>query len=262
MIKLVSESLNLDIDTLSTDILSFSDKLKLIWKKYAYFISRRLGFNLLNKGVFLSQEFYFPNKYGYVGIQRIIVDSDYLVEALPQRLNILDIGAHAGEFSFFAKNFLKAKKIISVEPYSKVYEILELNKPKDNYRYAVTSKKNAILNLSEISSQLNSLKSDKARNQKGMEKVPTIKLSELLKKEKTKFNLLKIDTEGTEIDVLKSGGKSLKEFKYLLIEVELKDDYFEKFKEILEIAEGFKLKTIGKFGEGERSVDLVFEKVQ
>lgn len=259
MISLVIESIKLDVGTLGLNFLTISDRFFLIAKKYAYFIRQLFSKKSENKGNFQGQEFYFPNKYGYVGLQRILVDSTFLSGVIPEEMNVLDIGAHAGEFAFFAKNVLKASKVTSIEPFSKTFDILKKNN-NNAYRYAITTKKSATLKLSKTSSQLNSLNTDPSRKQEGVEKVPVIKLSQFLTKHDENFDLLKIDTEGTELDVLNSAGNSLLKFKYILIEIEMGKDYFDKIKTVLDILKGYEMKTIGKYGKNQRSVDVLFVK--
>lgn len=256
--KLVFESLKLDLSLLIRVPVPFLRKLELIYKKYIYFMLRIIGFNKENKGKFLGRVFYFPNKYGYVGLERIIADNAFLTEFLPEGLSVLDIGAHAGEFAFFSRKILHAREVVCVEPFSKAFEVL-LKNNLSAYRYAITNKKTAYLNISGISSQLNSIYSDETRDQKAKEKVPVIRLDNLLDKigKDASFDLLKIDTEGAELEVLQTAGDTLSSFKYILLEVELDQEHFSKLQQVLNIAKGFKLLTLGEYRRGNRSIDIL-----
>lgn len=254
---LISQSVSLDIQLLRVNNLAFSNKLKLFIKKYLYFLSRILRLNNQNKGSFLGQTVYFPNSFGYVGLQRVITSNDYIIQHLPKNISVLDIGAHAGEFAFFAKNFLKANKIVSIEPYKKVFEILNKNNPyNENINTAISSTNKHKLYISSISSQLNSLNKDTSRSQVQEVDVQTTKLEEL--KIDFNFDLLKIDTEGSEIDVLESGISILNNFKFILIEAEVPGNFTKLVKLVSDA--GFKTIAVGNYHQSDRSIDLVFTK--
>lgn len=260
--NLVQESLKLDYALFTHTSLTVSQKVKLVGKKYLYFFARLFGLNRENAGYFLGRKVYFPNKYGYVGLQRVLVDNAFLTNHLPKNLRVLDIGAHAGEFEFFATKILKAESVLSIEPFSRTFKVLKRNNPNAK-RCAVTNSKTAVLNISEISSQLNSLYKDETRGQGKVEEVPVIKLDDLIKQSKvTDFDLLKIDAEGAEVDILESGGKVLNKFNYILVEVELHEGHFDRLQTVLAILEDFKIITIGEFKFGDRSIDILLQRTK
>lgn len=260
--NLVQESLKLDYALFAHTSLPVSQKIKLVGKKYLYFFARLFGLNRKNFGHFLGRKFYFSNKYGYVGLQRVLVDNAFLTNHLPENLRILDIGAHAGEFEFFATKILKAKSVLSIEPFSQTFRVLKRNNPNAK-RHAVTTSKTAVLNISEISSQLNSLYKDATRGQGEVEEVPVIRLDDLLKKlQEADFDLLKIDAEGAEVDILESCGKVLSKFKYILVEVELHEGNFDKLQTVLAMLGNFRIITIGEFKFGSRSIDILLTKTK
>lgn len=260
---LIKESLNLDLKFILISEISVLKRFELLFKKYVYFIIRLLGRNKTNVGKFLGKNFIFPNKYGYVGLQRVIVDNVFLKKHLPEGICALDIGAHAGEFAFFLDSIIKAKKVISVEPFKDTFEILQKNHPKnENHQFAITNEKDSQLYISEISSQLNSLFPDDKRKQNSKVKVPTISLSTFVNKNaKSGFDLLKIDTEGSEYDVLVSGLDVIGKFKYLLVEIELERVGYLKILELLCGQKHFKLIAMGDYKQGQRAVDVLLEKI-
>jgi len=231
----------------------------LVIKKYIYLFIAFLGL-ARKQGKFLGKTFHFINKFGYVGLQRIFTDNDYLKEHLPEGLTVLDVGAHIGEFAFFSNNHLKAKFVVSVEPFSKSFQLLERNNPGKNFEYAITSKNIDKMYVSEISTQLNSLYSDSTRKQTRAVKIRPIKLKDFLKTEcpGIKFDLLKIDTEGSEYDVLKSGEDVIKNFKYILVEVKMDASNFQNITNLLNKVGGFELLAMSNYKQGQRSVDMLF----
>jgi FkbM family methyltransferase len=260
--NLIKESLNLDFKFLLIREIGLFDRLGLIIKKYLYFIVRAFGRNKTNTGRFLGKNFIFPNKYGYVGLERVIVDNIFLKKHLPQGINVLDIGAHAGEFAFFLDRIIKASKVVSVEPFKNVFELLKKNHPQNhNYQYAITSEKNLELYISDISTQLNSLYPDESRKQTAKVKVPTISLKDFIHQNiKGEYDLLKIDTEGSEYNILKSGLEELSKFNYLLVEIELEREGYLKIVELLCGQNNYKLIAMGNYKQGQRAVDVLVKK--
>jgi FkbM family methyltransferase len=260
---LIKESLNLDFKFLLIKELKILNRFELLLKKYLYFIIRLIGGNKSNTGKFLGKPFTFPNKFGYVGLQRVIVDNIFLKKHLPEGINCLDIGAHAGEFAFFLGNVIKADKVVSVEPFIDTFKLLNENHPKNqNFQYAITNEKDVQLYISEISTQLNSLFPDESRKQNSKVKVPSIPLGKFVNENiKDKIDLLKIDTEGSEYNVLQSGINVIDNFEYLLVEIELEREGYLKILELLCGQNNFKLIAMGDYKQGQRAVDVLVKKI-
>lgn len=257
--NLIKESLTLDFVLLKDVHLPSKRKLELLIKKYLYLFISFVGL-ARKQGKFLGKDFYFINKFGYVGLQRIFTDNDYLKKYLPEGLRVLDIGAHIGEFAFFSSNHLKAKFVVSVEPFSKSFQILEQNNPGKNFEYAITSKNIDKMYISEISTQLNSLYKDSTRKQTKEVKIQPVKLTEFLKNDcsEIKFDLLKIDTEGSEFDVLESGLEVINSFKYILVEIKMEASNFQNITNLLNKVGGYELLAMSNYKQGQRSVDMLF----
>jgi len=156
--------------------------------------------------------------------------------------NVVDIGAHKGEFLKHIKKIKSIRKVYSLEPQKKVYE--ELLKEIDNKKYfayniAISNrngKQKMQINDFSMTSTLSKVNENsiyyKIKNfiignkKKKFEYIKTEKLDLFTKKRKLKkIDLLKIDTEGHELNVIKSGLKTLKKTKYLLIEFRKNDLY-------------------------------------
>jgi len=155
---------------------------------------------------------------------------------------VIDIGAHKGEFLKVLNEIESVEKVYSLEPQKKIYkELLKKIDTKKNkaYNLAISNKdgqkKMSINKLSMTSSfsRINK-KSNYYRikkfiigNQKIFENVKVKKLDTFAKmiKIKNKIDLLKIDTEGHELEVLKLGITTLSKVKFILIEFRLNDMY-------------------------------------
>ena len=155
---------------------------------------------------------------------------------------VVDIGAHKGEFLKHIKKIKSIRKVYSLEPQKKVYR--ELLKEIDNkkffaYNIAISNrngKQKMQINDFSMTSTLSKVNENsiyyKIKNliiwnkKKKFEYIKTEKLDLFTKKRKlNKIDLLKVDTEGHELNVVKSGLKTLKKTKYLLIEFRQNDLY-------------------------------------
>ena len=155
---------------------------------------------------------------------------------------VIDIGAHKGEFLKALNKIESVEKVYSLEPQKKIYkELLKKIDPKKNkaYNLAISNKegqKKLLINKLRMTSSFSKInkKSKYYRikkfiigSQKIFESVKVKKLDTFVKmiKIKNKIDLLKIDTEGHELEVLKSGIKTLSKVKFILIEFRLNDMY-------------------------------------
>ena len=153
----------------------------------------------------------------------------------------IDVGSHLGTYSDLILKYFKKSKIIMIEPQKEIFKKIKL-KYKNNKKililnHAISDKnvnRNLYINYHDLTSSLtkfnynnNYLKiKSKIFNTTphGMIKekliIKTIKMSTLLSKENiTNVDLIKIDTEGHELEVLKGMGDKIKKIKNILIEI-------------------------------------------
>jgi FkbM family methyltransferase len=139
--------------------------------------------------------------------------------------SILDIGAHVGEFYSLAKSVFPDAKIISVEAEpSCSTELLNVN---PNSIIALLAKDNAIYNWYKTTENSictgNSIYreiSDHFSNEKLIiEKRIGVKLSDLFKP--NQFDLIKLDTQGSELDIIQGGLDICKAAKGIIIETSI-----------------------------------------
>ena len=180
---------------------------------------------------------------------------------------VVDIGAHKGEFLKHIKKIKSIRKVYSLEPQKKVYG--DLLKEIDNkkffaYNIAISNrngKQKMQINDFSMTSTLSKVNENsiyyKIKNiiignkKKKFEYIKTEKLDLFTKKRKlNKIDLLKIDTEGHELNVVKSGLKTLKKTRYLLMEFRQNDLYLNYSSQALHkivIKNNFKLVKKFKF---------------
>ena len=164
--------------------------------------------------------------------------------------SFLDVGAHKGLYTdLIIKNF-KVKKVIMFEPqieiynyikkkYKKIKNIKILNNAVSNKK----DKKNIFINRHDLTSSLTKLNEKNLYLQFKSKlfggsikkmivnsyKVETVKLASIFKKEKLEnIDLLKIDTEGHELEVLFGLEKKIKKVQIILIEFH-NDKIYQKY---------------------------------
>ena len=139
---------------------------------------------------------------------------------------ILDIGANVGQFHTLCKNYFSDSYVFSIEasndcePYLKnitdQYYIGLLAKDNADYEF-YSLKSNSINTGNSIYRELTELYSDynlDVINKKG------ITLDGLFEAE-SEFDLIKIDTQGSELDILSGGTRLCSKAKCILLEVSL-----------------------------------------
>ena len=178
-----------------------------------------------------------------------------------------DIGSHRGTYTDLIINNFNVKKVVMIEPQKNIYKFImkkyQMNKMIKIFNLAISDKKKLqplYINKHDLTSSLtkidkkNSYLNLKAKLFGGtisdliLKKymIKTCKLSEVVKKSNVnKIDLLKIDTEGHELQVLKGAGADLKKrVNFMLIEIHNSDiflnynankihDYLKKNKFIL-----------------------------
>ena len=160
---------------------------------------------------------------------------------------IFDVGSNEGESIDFFLNLFDNPKIYSFEPETKSYQKL-LNKYKKNkainlFKFAFGNKKEELKlkinvksstsTLSKINTKskyyhLKSLILNRSKNNifLGEEKVKVKKIDDFFYQKKIKtIHILKIDTEGFELNVIRGAKKALKKTKIIIIEFQLNDMY-------------------------------------
>ena len=141
----------------------------------------------------------------------------------PKKKNtIVDIGANIGSVSLPLAKLFHSSTIISVEPtyyaFSKLKKNLSLNpnfKKRIRIYNSFISNKKRKINFTHSSWNFSS-DSKKHKVHLGILKQASNKtqsLSELIKKQKRKIDLIKIDVDGYEIDVLRSGKEIINKYK-------------------------------------------------
>ena len=180
---------------------------------------------------------------------------------------LIDVGAHKGEFLSYVIKINSIKKFYVFEPQSKIFNILRKNFSKNRKIKLVNkglSKKpsNNILYINKLSSTSTMSKFNKSSNYLKFKKmltgskknyidkylIKTSSINNFFKNIKLKNCLLKIDVEGFEYNVLQGSENKMDEIKYILIEDQFGNQYKNKnFNEIKNYLYKKKFKVLKKF---------------
>lgn len=199
-------------------------------------------------------------------------------------LPIIDVGAANGESAaYFSKNFIKAQ-VIAFEPFTKMFHVAQkTNQGNKNVTiknlalYDSIGKKEINITANYVSSSINELNSIEVNNQveeqkKKFEVIEKQEINTSTLDEETKsikeILLIKLDTQGTELNILKGGIETLKKTNLLLIEMSNHEMYKNgcKYYEVDQFLRdnGFNLVDIIVVyrPEGALEYDAIYEKIK
>lgn len=182
---------------------------------------------------------------------------------------ILDIGANIGQFHLLCKQYFPTSYIFSIEASNECEQYLKQITDqyyigllaKDELDYKFYSLKNNPINTgNSIYKELTEYYSDsnlEIINKKG------IKLDNLFEL-KSEFDLIKIDTQGSELDIISGGIQLCNKAKGILLEVSL-TQYNENsplYNEVIEFMESLNFKKIEildeAYNHGSHQQDILF----
>jgi FkbM family methyltransferase len=219
-------SLKLDMEFLfNVPGIPLHARLRIVFCKYLLFLRDRCraGINTRHATAF-GLHYRYNDRFGLGSIQRVFCSSWKLKAVLPPRPIVVDVGANLGQFNLFCRTYLDAARIISIEPLPSCYELLTENaeRPSDCFNMLVTEQESETRFFVACDSQLSSTVREDGGNYCGEIMVQGKPLNRLLKTaEIDRINLLKIDTEGSEMEVLRSAGDLLDKTDVVLVEMSI-----------------------------------------
>lgn len=196
--------------------IGLSQKLKQLFNSYHAVLANRKKFDYLSRNFFTSSRFdpilllTYPKEIAFL--------KEAINEFNPE--NVIDVGANIGQWGRTFKHFYPDANLYSFEPFHQAFNVLEtnsLNIPAWNiFNLAIGDTRDNFLYMSKHGSAEHSL----VKSEPNMEQVK-VKTETLTSKLVPKnIDLLKIDTEGYDLEVIKNT-KGL-EIGYLSIEVDVK----------------------------------------
>lgn len=217
-------SLKLDSEFLfSVPFIPMHERIRVIFCKYLYYVRDRFvpGSTVHTASAF-GCHYRYNDRFGLGSIQRVFCSSWKLKEVLPPQPVVVDVGANLGQFNLFSRVYLQAERIISIEPLPSCYQLLTENAEhaSDCINMLVTALESETRFFVACDSQLSSTVRDDGGKYCEEIMVRGVPLKQLLKSAGIdRINLLKIDTEGSEMDVLRSAGELLDKTDVVLVEM-------------------------------------------
>lgn len=225
LFRMLAWSLRLDCEFLFVvPGLPFCAKVRFIFLKYLLFLRDRLSRRAVRSATVFGRRYYYNDRFGIGSLQRVYCAGWRLKEFLPPQPVVVDVGANLGQFNFFCRHYLGSKRVVSIEPIPECHALLAENSgtPVDCLRAVVAAEEREVHFHVASDSQLSSLVTDRAVTYGGSVPMKTQRLDSLLETAGIdRIDLLKIDTEGSEMDVLLSGEMTLEKSAAVLVEMSI-----------------------------------------
>jgi FkbM family methyltransferase len=200
-------------------------RLRLVVGKYLFFLRDRLvQRNAPHQAVVFGRKYRYNDRFGLGSIQRVYCSSWKLRGLLPVRPVVVDVGANLGQFNLFCSQYLGAERVISIEPVPSCFRLLAENadNPADCLNALVTGEEREATFYIARDSQLSSTVRDVAGDHREAISLHGRPLASLLEGVGLdRIDLLKIDTEGSELEVLRSAGNLLEKTRVVLVEMSI-----------------------------------------
>ena len=147
--------------------------------------------------------------------------------------SLLDIGANQGNFALSNKKNLPSVKLfylieanVNCENVLKKlpfeYEICLLSNLEEEKKFYLNPKNNICTGSSYYIEKTKHFERDK------FQKIKSTTLDKVLVKRNSSFDLVKLDTQGSELDILKGATETLKKAKYIIIECNTNEESFNE----------------------------------
>jgi FkbM family methyltransferase len=201
------------------------ERLRLIICKYLFFLRDRLmQSGSPRKAVVFGRRYLYNDRYGLGSLQRVYCSSRELKGIVSDHPVVVDVGANLGQFNLFCRHYLGAERVISIEPVPSSYRLLAENAgvPSDCLNALVTGDEGETIFYVARDSQLSStVRDDTALCHEAL-KLHGTPLDRVLEgMGLDRIDLLKIDTEGSELEVLRSAEKTLEKTGAVLVEMSI-----------------------------------------
>jgi FkbM family methyltransferase len=210
-------------------------------------------------------KFYFTGNHNNVFLDHLYYHLKTLMPFYKNAQLIIDVGASFGTFPRIAKFFNPNVLIYCFEMTKLSYDVLFKNTSNLKNTYIANNAIGKSIKLIKYYTDQEFPEGSSINNVKATDKIMQITLDSFVIKNKIKdISILKIDTEGYEINVLKGAKKTLKMVKTLIIETDLEPKNLQTVMNLCQL-EKFRLVNFGeanfsrKFNRIE-SVDLIFNK--
>lgn len=202
------------------------ERLRIIAEKYLSFTRKCLSRSDKDwqQTTVMGIPYFYNDRFGLGSIQRVFCASQKLVDVVKKTPVVVDVGANLGQFNLFCRICLGAEKILSVEPVQTCHKLLIKNvlQPADCYHSLITEHEQPTTLFISSDSQLSSTISPENGKKYEELKMAGTRLDHLLTRAQIDhIDLLKIDTEGSEMEILRSAGDYLEKTRVIHVEMSI-----------------------------------------
>jgi len=171
-----------------------------------------------------GRTFYYYDPTGLASLQRTYCEHYRLRRLAGEHPVVIDVGAHSGQFNFFCAHYLKAQRVISMEPLPDCFALLQLNAldEHDCINSAAGGEGSRIaMYVSQATSQQSTYVKSASDSYSGRLEVAVETLDAMLERMAIAggIDILKIDTEGSEYEILCHGKKVLDRSRIVAVEM-------------------------------------------
>lgn len=265
LLRMLAWSVRLDFEFLfGVRGLPAGGKLLFILQKYLRFLAG----TLLPSGsspkslLLFGKTFCYNEPLAVASLQRVYCAHHALKEILPLQPTVVDVGANIGQFNFFAQQYLGARRVVSFEPGRESYQALQKSaaNPDDCLCCAVSDREGEVVfHVARESTQLSSYLPDPDLGYSDSYAVRARTLDNAAGELGVgEVDLLKVDTEGSELDVLRSATGLLARTALVLVEMSVFRSCSGNLFQIGTFLEeqGFELVELSGCWEGKHPSDL------
>jgi FkbM family methyltransferase len=168
--------------------------------------------------------------------KEIFVEEYYRFETNTNTPVIFDCGANVGTSCAFFKHIYPQSRILAFEPNPKITDYLLRNIKNNSLENIEVIEKAVWITNSGIELGLDNADASSIHLEKNKTKVKSVRLKDYLEKEEV-VDMLKMDIEGTEIEVLKDCRESLTNVKNIFVEFHSYRNKPQKLSEVIEVLE-------------------------
>ena len=221
---LLKRSIFLDIKLFSeVPYISWRKKFVFVYHKYLAILLSHTKYkkDKVKKGKSFTRDFYFNDEFATGLLQSIYCHNYVLRNYLPVSPIVVDIGANIGQFYTFVNHYLKASKVISFEPIKLPFYTLKLNSNNIVINAAIGPHQS----LQEIFIDDRDIFASLVKPTGPTERRVTREMVNVVRLDEVKeiihlenIDLLKIDTEGYELEILRSSPLTINKSKFILVE--------------------------------------------
>jgi FkbM family methyltransferase len=171
-----------------------------------------------------GRRYHYNDPYGLASLQRVYCEHYGLKGYVGESPVVIDVGAHIGQFNFFCAHYLKASRVISIEPIRDCYALLKMNalNAHDCINMAAGGEGSLVtMHVSQTSTQQSTYVKSSSDRYSGQFDIAMETLDAVLRRIDVPgaIDVLKIDTEGSEYDILCHAEKMLLQTRLVAVEM-------------------------------------------